>query len=193
MTLDEVANVEAVETASVSGHAANRKGVRAHIARIAKRIADESFGAGALAELRRNHPSIVASAPSFHRLTANMDDVSWVGDAPLRWATLIQAIAIGTKPGESAPTESAGKALAEAGYSESRFARLLASRGETFRDQIVLLARYMNGKQARFDWKDLGELVLTESIREERAEKLRFDIARSYFRALNARQDENAT
>lgn len=50
----------------------------------------------------------------------------------------------------------------------------------------------MNGRQARFDWKDLGELVLTEGIREERAERLRFEIARGYFRVLNAKQNETA-
>lgn len=97
MTPDEGANAAAAETATAI-HTAGRNRVRTHIAGIARRIADESFGSGALAELRRNHPMAVAATPSFHRLTASMDDVSWTGDAPLRWATLIQAIAMLSGP-----------------------------------------------------------------------------------------------
>jgi CRISPR system Cascade subunit CasB len=121
-----------------------------------------------------------------------VDDKLLVEDAPLRWATVIQAMALGTKPSEDVSQERAGKSLAEAGYSESRFARLLAAHGETFRDQIVLLARYMNGKQARFSWADLGELVLVEGWNEPRADKLRFRIARDYYRELTAMQKHAA-
>ncbi len=190
MTPDDGLAIAAPE-ASAADHG-KQNAFRSHIARIAKRIAASDFGTGPLAELRRKDPQAVSAAPSFHRLTAHMDDVSWAGDAPVRWAAMIQAMATGTRPGEGAPAESAGKALAESGYSESRFARLLASRGETFRSQILLLARYMNGKQARFDWRDLGELVLVEGLREKRAETLRFRIARDYYRALDKRQRDAA-
>jgi CRISPR type I-E-associated protein CasB/Cse2 len=159
---------------------------------IASAMARADFGTGPLASLRRHIPADVQNEPTFHRLITDVDDKLLVEDAPLRWATVIQAMALGTKPGEGVPTERAGKSLAAAGYSESRFARLLASHGDTFRDQVVLLARYMNGKQARFSWADLGELVLVEGWNEPRADKLRFRIARDYYRELTAMQKHAA-
>jgi hypothetical protein len=163
---------------------------RSQIARIARQIASADFGAGALAELRRKDPCVVSATPSFHRLTASMDasEEAWRGDAARRWATVIQAMAIGTSPGQAGSETVSGTALAEAGFAESRLARLLASHGDAFRDQVVLLARYMNSKQARFHWGDLGELVLVEGLKEKRAEALRFRIARDYYRALAAKQ-----
>ena len=192
MTPDDAPPTAAAKT-TPGGGSAKFHSHRSHITRIAKQIADADFGTGPLAELRRKDPEAVASTPAFHRLTAHMEDVSWAGDA-LRWATVIQAMAIGTSPGDALPSESVGSALAYAGYPESRFARLLASRGNSFRGQIVLLARYMNAKKVRFDWRPLGELMLVEGLpaQKERAEELRFNIARDYYRALEKKQKDAA-
>jgi CRISPR system Cascade subunit CasB len=177
---------------SETSHAAapqREKGRRDFIFDLTVKMAREDFGTGSLASLRRHSPERVAREPAFHRLLAGVpDDMLKAQDAPVRWAAVIQAIAIGAKPGEPASRESAGKALAEAGYSESRFARLLAAGGSTLRAQIMLLARYMNGKQARFSWADLGELVLVEGWNGECADILRFRLARDYFRQLDTRQ-----
>lgn len=195
MTPDDAPFIAASEAAKPTGYPRNEK--QDAILRIAVAMARADFGTGPLASLRRHFPSYVVNEPAFHRLIAGLDDKMLAGDGtPLRWATVIQAIAIGTKPGEGISHERAGKALAEAGYSESRFARLLAARGQTFRDQTVLLARYMNGRQARFSWADLGELILVEGIDAawagERGEKLRFRIARDYYRELTAKQKQAA-
>ena len=195
MTPDDAPSFAANEAAKSAGYPRNEK--QDAIWRNAAAMARADFGTGPLASLRRHSPSDVVNEPAFHRLIAGLEDKMLAGDGtPLRWATVIQAIAIGTKPGEGVSQERAGKALAEAGYSESRFARLLAAHGQTFRDQIVLLARYMNGKQARFSWGDLGELILVEGVNaawaDERAEKLRFQIARDYYRELTAKQSRAA-
>lgn len=179
-----------VAVAPAPAKVAKRKLRQTHIARIARQIAAVDFGAGALAELRRRDAGAVSTTSAFHRLTAPMNEETWGGDKARRWATVIQAMAIGTKPGEAGANASAGAALAEAGFAESRFARLLAARGDTFRDQIILLARYMNSRQSRFDWADLGELVLVEGLKEQRAEKLRFRIARDYYRAIESRRGD---
>ncbi len=189
MALDNIATAE-IKTQEPNGYPRNER--RDAIWQIAIELAKENFGTGPLASLRRHSPSEVMKQPAFYRLIENLPDEVLRDDASLRWATLIQAIAIGTKPGKGVFAEGVGKALAKAGYSESRFARLLASHGETFRDQIVLLARYMNSKQVRFNWTDPGELVLVESLHEERAGILRFRIARDYYRALGAKQYEQA-
>lgn len=188
MTLNGSAASHATGEASPDASSAEKPGKtnwrRRHIFRIASHIAHAEFGAGRLAELRRKDAGAVSATPSFHRLTVGMDEENWRGDASRRWAAVIQAMAIGTVPGESLSETSAGTALAETGFAESRFARLLASRGEAFRDQIVLLSRYMSNKKARFNWGDLGELILVEGLKETRADRLRFRIAQDYYRAL---------
>jgi CRISPR type I-E-associated protein CasB/Cse2 len=155
--------------------------VWARIREIARRLSREGFDRGALASLRRNDPSTVVGQPAFHRLLAEVDQ--WVGeDEAIRWATLVHIVAI-TAPCENGALWS-GKALASAGLSEARFTKLLAARGKAFREQLCIIARYLAAKQTSIDWGDLGELALVEGRDEERAETLRFRVARGYYREL---------
>jgi CRISPR system Cascade subunit CasB len=137
-----------------------------------------------MAALRRGDAAAVLSQPAFHRLTAGFDDPEFAGDGAERWATVVQGIAL-TGAGAAGDAEPAGRTLATLGFSESRLSRLLSARGEAFRTQVTLLARFARGKGASLDWRDLGELVLVEERVEPRAEELRLRLARSYYRALD--------
>lgn len=163
---------------------------RQHLAQLARRLGDLELNTGARASLRRGNPTTVLHQPALHRLLVRLDEAALAGDGALRWATVVHALAIAVRPGSPASTRDAGEALAAAGYTESRMARLLATRGPAFRDQIVLLSRFLHAHDEPCSWLDLGELVLVEGRRERRAEQLRLRLARGYYHALDARVAE---
>jgi hypothetical protein len=80
-----------------------------------------------------------------------------------------------------------GSLLATSGLSESRFARLLASHGDGFFDQLLLVARFLHSKESKPSWTELGELALTDTVHEDRADMLRLRLARDYYRVLTSR------
>jgi CRISPR system Cascade subunit CasB len=94
--------------------------------------------------------------------------------------------AVLARPGAGWPSRDLGTALAEASFPESRLSRLLASRGDAFRDQATLVARFLHARDAACTPVDLAELALVEERTESRAERLRFRIARSYYRVVDA-------
>lgn len=159
---------------------------RAHLCRIARRLTDPDLGSGALASLRRGDPESVRNQPSFHRLVRDVDDRELGGDGSLRWATAVHILAVLAEPGIPLPSHDTGPALAAARFPESRLARLLASRGGAFRDQAILAARFLHSRDERCLPLDIAELALVDGRAESRAERLRFRIARSYYRAADA-------
>jgi len=173
-----------------SGEIDEQDGRRGAIAAIARTIARDDFGTGPLASLRRAGPDHVMTQSSFYRLLVHIpeDLAKSVADL-LRWASVVHVMALGAKPGSAPSRVPAGAAFAEAGLSEARFSRLLASRGEAFRAQMILVARYMRAKDAQFSCLDVGELLLVEDRNEvwnaDRADILRFRLARDYYRILD--------
>lgn len=158
---------------------------RARLARIARRLASTELSTGSLASLRRGDPATVLRQPACHRLLLHVDDHALGEDGALRWATAVHVLALLAPPGRGRPDRSAGTALAAAGLPESRLARLLASRGDAFRDQAVLAARFLRGRDMPCIPLDLAELTLVEERAERRAERLRFRIARDYYAVLD--------
>lgn len=173
-------------TQDAPARAAPANADRTYLLRIARRLTDPDFGTGALASLRRGEPAILLRQPSFHRLVRALDEVSFAGDGALRWATAVHVLAVLARPGAGWPARDVGAALADAAYSESRLSRLLASRGDTFRDQAALAARFLRSRDAACTPTDLAELALVEERAESRAERLRLRIARSYYRVVDA-------
>jgi CRISPR type I-E-associated protein CasB/Cse2 len=159
---------------------------RVLLAAIAHRISDPGFGTGSLASLRRGDPASVIHQPAFHRLVLDLDDAALGESGALRWATAILLLATLTEPGADPSLVGTGAALASAGFPESRLARLLASRGDAFRDQAVLAARFLRGRHVPCRPLDLAELSLVEERAERRAERLRFRLARDYYGVLDA-------
>lgn len=153
---------------------------------MARRLADPDFGTGSLASLRRGEPAIVLRQPSFYRLVRDVGDAALSVDGAIRWATAVHVLALVARPGIAESPRDVGTALAEADFSESRLGRLLASRGEAFRDQAALTARFLHARDVTCMPLDLAELALVEERTERRAQRLRFRIARSYYRVSDA-------
>lgn len=138
---------------------------------------------GPAASLRRD-PLTGAGAAAFWRLLA-ISQVRASGDRLRRWATVIQATAILTPKGRDPSKQSAhngrmplGRALQEAGISELRLARLLASKGPIRRKLVIQTCRRMASHDAvRLDLRTLARFVLYEDERDDRY------IARTYYTA----------
>ena len=164
--------------------------------RMANHIASEGFGRGDLAALRRMEPES-PDAAAFWRLTTRFDVLRGT-ESERRWGLILHGIALMTRiAGDDAMGRSAhvrglpvGRALFDGGdsnrttafYSESRFNRLLTARGPMLRTLLARMFRMMAAADARFDWYQMSQLIMSEG---ERAERIRRSIARDYYWAEN--------
>jgi CRISPR system Cascade subunit CasB len=82
-----------------------------------------------------------------------------------------------------------GKALARAGWSETRFVRLLEADADTLPTLIRRMAQYLASKQQRADWTDVAYLLFTRD--GDKAETTRLHIARNYYRTLYAQAQDD--
>jgi len=146
------------------------------------RIHDPRMSTGALASLRRGSRHDVARQAAFHAAVADIPSESLALGVLVRWAAVAQCMAVTGVPATSALRDGSG--MAQAGLSESRFARLLASHGDGFFDQLLLVARFLHAKDTAISWQELGELALTDDLHEERADVVRLALARDYYREL---------
>ena len=146
---------------------------------------------GPAAALRRG-PLEGAGSAAFWQLLAKYD--TGHGDRSLvRWASIIQAIAILTPKGRSDERSAhdgrkpMGVALAEAEISEVRLARLLSARSAMRRDLVVRTCRRLSaGGPPRFNLRTLVKFILYEN--DEHHARV---IARDYYReATRAKNQE---
>jgi hypothetical protein len=149
------------------------------------------IGRGNLAALRRMDP-VAYDVPAFWRLLAGATGGEMVSlRDEERWALIAQGMAL------MAPNHHDGTAIGEAlqkiNYAEGRLARLLAARGRQFRALVPRLCRHLAARQQPLNWYRFARLILTESLDEEKAEQIRLEIARAYFRAhAKAEAESNA-
>lgn len=144
------------------------------------------FSTGELAELRRIDPEQPYTPALWRTLVGYEIDQGW-GDGEWRealeerWAALLMGMAhtVGLHD-YSTPL---GAALAEAGWSETRFVRLMDSRGTRLIEEIRRVAQYLSSKSQPADWAQVADLVLDQDA--DWAERQRRDIARDYYRRLN--------
>ncbi len=160
-------------------------------------LAAEGFPPGDLAQLRRMGPD-APSAAAFWRLTTQAELVG----SPVverKWALVLNGLALMTRTaGTDATGRSAhdrhmpiGRALFEGGdsaratafYSESRLNRLLTARGSMLMTLLVRVFRMMATAGQSFDWYQMTQLILNDGHNEKRAESVRRNIAREYYRA----------
>lgn len=142
---------------------------------------------GDLASLRRMDP--FAPAAAFFKIEgAILDEV--LASGPLReeqenrWAGVVVGLAL---LGDlDAPGHRLGTGLAQAGYSEMRFARLLRADGDALVSELPTLARFVVAKGQPVDWSGAAYLILSAGRSDE--ESVRRSLARDYFREA-ARKD----
>lgn len=116
-------------------------------------------------------------------LAAGLDPQRWHVDTWPRWALIAHGMALAGHDGRGM----LGRQLADARVSESRVSRLLTARGEAFRQLLPRVLRLMASHGVAPNWRELGELVLSESSHDraaqDRAEALRLRLAGDYFTA----------
>jgi CRISPR system Cascade subunit CasB len=179
-------------------HVADEKSLgdlRSAVGRLARMI-EKELSPGDVASLRRLDPGD-PSVPAFWKvLAASLDDMlpsaSEAREAvERRWAAILCAMS--NARGLHRPRIPLGAALAEAGFSELRFTRLLRARGDQMFPSVRGAAQYLASKAIPFDAHDLARLVLSEDGPSE--EKVRRDIARAYYRLLSSKspRTENAS
>jgi CRISPR system Cascade subunit CasB len=109
-----------------------------------------------------------------------------------RWATLLMGMAFCISPHESLHDYGTplGRALAEAGWSELRFVRLLRSTGEALEVEVRRVAQYLASTSQAANWHDVARLLFCQS--GDVAEDIRLSISRSYYGALYAKEKQEA-
>lgn len=131
--------------------------------------------------------SVISALVSAELPVQAMDD-----DELLRWATLIHAIALlsGTA-GKSVHNSSrqAGKAIADARYSNTRFARLLTAQGSALPPQVIRLIRFLSKTPhvLPLDLRPIAELLLWDGRDIVRADAARMTLARAYYTGVAAK------
>jgi CRISPR system Cascade subunit CasB len=176
-----------LETARTPSEHAEPKPFAALIYRLVHTM-DELLTPGEVAELRRLQPEQPGS-PAFYKIAAihlSGDDFWRIGGSDLdeierRWAVILSSMAH-TK-GLHQPGSRLGKALAEAGFHELRFVRLLRASDARLLKAVSSAARFLAAKAEPFDFADLARLV--ESNDRPWAESFRRNVARGYYANLS--------
>jgi CRISPR system Cascade subunit CasB len=139
---------------------------------------------GDVAALRRmdsRHPAM-----AFFKIEGGVLDAYLPGDAArrsqaeTRWAAIVAGLAhLGSL---HQPGERLGNVLANAEYSELRFARLVRADADRLVDELPALARFLTVKRTAVDWAGAAKLILSADGPNEEA--VRRHIARDYYGTL---------
>lgn len=118
---------------------------------------------GAVAELRRIDPSDTVASAAFWGLLVSEVPEAWREhpDQDRAWAVVIQGMALMAPRPHAA--DKAGRVLADTGYSEMRFVRLLRARNGHLERDVRSACRWFWAKGAAVDWIDFGRFVLARS------------------------------
>ena len=146
---------------------------------------------GDRAALRRIDPDTPVT-PTLWKVLFDLDQdesPDWISQTTWeqRWATLLMGMA--HCAGLHDYDVPLGRALAEAGWSETRFVRLMEADEDALPVLIRRMAQYLASKQQAANWDDVRQLLFDQF--GDKAEGVRLRIARPYYRTLHAlEQDE---
>jgi CRISPR system Cascade subunit CasB len=139
---------------------------------------------GDVAALRRMDPRYPEAA--FFKVEGLILDAQLPGaadaraDLETRWAAIIVGLAhLGTLHQFG---QRLGNVLADAQYSELRFARLLRANTDRLADELPTLARFLAAKGTPVDWTGAAQLILSAERTNEEA--VRRHLARDYYGSL---------
>lgn len=168
--------------------------IRQAVGELSRNLTVDRLGSGPLAEIRRMDTDAMPP-PAFWGLLFKLVGDRNVSAAEERgWAMLMQAMALQVpRCHRTGPGTHPGRILADSGYPESRFVRLLRAEGAGLAQELRTLARWTAGKALVFDWTPLAEFILARAqSREGEADHAARALARHYFRsAARAAQTPN--
>ena len=149
-------------------------------------LALDRLGPGQLAELRRGPLAEIPHSPTFWTLAFHLhlipdEDTPHLTHRARPWALTLHLMALGVRHSAQA---SLGYAMAQAGWSELRFTKLMRASPDQLPDQLISLARYLKSRDQHADVDQIISLILTPP-EHDYAERLRLRIARDYYRALH--------
>ena len=163
------------------------------IAAISHNLDPELIGTGQFAEMRRmawnEFPSgfwhfYFRHVPRQHREPYGRPRP----DVDLAWATVLRAMAeAGKKPHD--PNAYFGAMLAELGYSEQRFVRLLRAQGEDLGREMRVVAAWLARAGQRVNWLKPAELLMGRigrGLNIQPPDAVVHSLARDYFRVAAA-------
>lgn len=144
------------------------------------------LNSGDTAAIRRMDPRRPNAA--FYKLAVELPmdiarDDQDEGERELRWALIIVGLAQLSELHDS--RQDLGTALAEAGFSELRFSRLLRADVETLVDELLMTSRFLAAKNQPANWAQAAWLILSCGRRDE--QRARRAIASDYFRERSKR------
>jgi CRISPR system Cascade subunit CasB len=147
------------------------------------RDGSESFPPGESAALKRLTPRLPPSL-IFYRFAFRHFPEGWEA-RQAEWMAVVSGLAL-MCPAPHRPDRPAGRALAEAGYSEARLERLLAAEEVDLRTLVLRAARFLAAKAESVNWVDLARLLLTKD--KGKLENVRFQFARDYYTHLKEKE-----
>jgi CRISPR system Cascade subunit CasB len=163
---------------------------RTAVGTIAGLLAGDGFlSSGERATLRRVDPACPVT-PALWRVlgaTQQLDAPPWItqDDWERRWGLLILGMA--HLPGLHRYEVPLGEALAQAGWSEMRFVRLMEAGADALPVLVRRMAQYLASKEQPANWDDVRQLLF--SVDRDYSEDVRLRIARSYYRTLYAQEE----
>jgi CRISPR system Cascade subunit CasB len=153
------------------------------IGRIAGVIGSDNFPTGERATLKRLVPGLLPSL-TFYRFAFRHLPKGWEFQQPA-WMTIVAGLAL-MCPRPHRQGRPAGRALAEAGYAESRLERLLAAEGEMLNTLLMRAVRFLAAKGESVNWTDFARLLLTRD--RVKFEDIRLKIARDYYYPIREKE-----
>lgn len=158
------------------------------VSRIAGLIGSGAMSSGDVAALRRMDPWRPAAA--FFKIEGLVLEDDLPGDAvaradaETRWAAIVIGLAhLGAL---HKPAQRLGFALADAQYSDIRFARLIRADADRLADALPALARFLAAKGVPTDWTAAAHLILSAGRMDE--EPVRRHLARDYYGAVSRQE-----
>lgn len=156
-------------------------------------IVSESLPRGEVAELRQLDPTSPSPAAFWKLVVGELEPLGALvpggthrEEQECRWAVVLNVLAHLGNLNE--PGRDYGMSLAECGFSEHRFSRLLRARGETLWDQARRSGQFLASQGQPTDATGLAWLVVSEGRPD--AQRARRHLARAYYRALPSPEGE---
>lgn len=146
------------------------------VGRLASILENDRFPTAERATLRRMMPGQTLPL-AFYRFAFKNLPEQWQRFLD-EWVSLVAGISL-MSPNAHNPEVGLGIALADAGYSEARLERLLASTDEVRRVLFLRAVRFLAAKAKPFNWVEGAQFLLTKD--KDKLEALQLSIARDFY------------